>query len=99
MEPEIKITAPLEHPCYAGHFPGNPVVPGVLLLDLVMVALERGAPRLLGNVKFHRAVRPGETFTLRHTTTGARLAFRCVDGDQLLFEGSVSFRTAAGDNA
>jgi 3-hydroxymyristoyl/3-hydroxydecanoyl-(acyl carrier protein) dehydratase len=88
--------APLEHPCYRGHFPGRPVVPGVLLLDLVIGEVGRGAPRVLGNVKFHRAVQPGETFVLRYKSTGPQLSFRCVSAPAgqegpLIAEGSLSF--------
>lgn len=32
---------PAAHPALAGHFPGNPVVPGVLLLDHVLDAVQR----------------------------------------------------------
>jgi 3-hydroxyacyl-[acyl-carrier-protein] dehydratase len=91
MELELQISAPLEHPSYAGHFPGHPIVPGVLLLDLVASALGRGAPRTVNSVKFHRAVQPGESFTLRYRVTGAQLSFRCLAGDQLLAEGSLTF--------
>jgi 3-hydroxymyristoyl/3-hydroxydecanoyl-(acyl carrier protein) dehydratase len=91
MDHELKIEAPLNHPSYDGHFPGHPVVPGVLLLDLVVAAFGRGAPRVIGNVKFHRAVKPGESFAVRYRLTGAQLAFRCVSGERLLAEGSLSF--------
>ena len=30
-----------DHPALAGHFPGNPIVPGVVLLDLAIRALAR----------------------------------------------------------
>jgi len=96
MDREIKIQAPLEHPCYAGHFPGNPILPGVVLLDLIVAALERGAPRGIDNVKFHRAVKPGEVFTLSYKLMGPWLAFRCMDGEQLLAEGRLSFASAPG---
>jgi 3-hydroxymyristoyl/3-hydroxydecanoyl-(acyl carrier protein) dehydratase len=91
MEHELQIAAPLEHPCYAGHFPGNPIVPGVLLLDLIVAALGRGSPRRIGNVKFLGAVKPGDRFTLRYRFSGSQLGFRCQDGDRLLLEGSMTF--------
>lgn len=33
------------HPVYAGHFPGNPVLPGVCTLQIVRECLERGTGR------------------------------------------------------
>jgi 3-hydroxymyristoyl/3-hydroxydecanoyl-(acyl carrier protein) dehydratase len=33
------LCVPAAHPCLPGHFPGQPVVPGVLLLDALAVAL------------------------------------------------------------
>jgi len=57
------------HPALAGHFPGSPVLPGVVLLDEALRALERangGAPQrwTIGAAKFLKPVQPGETLTL-----------------------------------
>jgi predicted LPLAT superfamily acyltransferase len=59
------------HPSLAGHFPGAPIVPGVLLLDETLRAIERShaqAPSrwTIGAAKFVKPVRPGETLTLEH---------------------------------
>ena len=35
----LQFTVPADHPCLAGHFPGHPIVPAVVLLDLVASAL------------------------------------------------------------
>jgi 3-hydroxyacyl-[acyl-carrier-protein] dehydratase len=65
------LTVSAEHPALTGHFPGAPVLPGVLLLDEVVRAVEiasgvHGARWRIGTAKFVRPVRPGETLILGH---------------------------------
>ncbi|MBC7982847.1 MAG: hypothetical protein H7Y02_03235 [Candidatus Obscuribacterales bacterium] len=54
-----------EHPSFVGHFPGFPIVPGVLLLDLILAAIQKSLPVLtrletIASSKFLRAVAPAE---------------------------------------
>ena len=63
------LEAPLNHPCYEGHFPGNPVVPGVLLLELVVDVIGRGAPHAVSAVKFVVQSRPTIEISF-HAKTG-----------------------------
>lgn len=60
---------PAGHPAFAGHFPGAPVMPGVLLLDEVLRALEPGAVTAvcwhISAAKFLKPVLPGETLEIR----------------------------------
>lgn len=54
-----------DHPCLPGHFPGRPLVPGVLVLERVVAAIEAAhgpLPALrLPQVKFLRPLLPGQT--------------------------------------
>ncbi|MGZ9188843.1 MAG: hypothetical protein ACXW39_02150 [Nitrospira sp.] len=57
------------HPALAGHFPGNPVVPGVVILSELLRATEAWLhwtddPISVTSVKFVRLLRPSEPFTL-----------------------------------
>jgi 3-hydroxymyristoyl/3-hydroxydecanoyl-(acyl carrier protein) dehydratase len=36
----MRFSIPSDHPSLPGHFPGRPVVPGVVLLDRVVAAIE-----------------------------------------------------------
>ena len=69
------ILIPPDHPAFAGHFPGAPIVPGVVLLDeaLHAIATLRGLALehcTLRAVKFKSVVRPGEPVTLVFESTG-----------------------------
>ncbi|MGH8173700.1 MAG: hydroxymyristoyl-ACP dehydratase [Rhodanobacteraceae bacterium] len=68
-----------QHPSLPGHFPGNPVVPGVVLLDRIASALENaGAGRFarIGAVKFIAPLRPDQDAELFARCEGARVRFR-----------------------
>jgi 3-hydroxymyristoyl/3-hydroxydecanoyl-(acyl carrier protein) dehydratase len=93
-EHSASIQAPLDHPCYEGHFPGNPVLPGVVLLELVAEAIGRGAPRALTAVKFQHVLLPGQSFTLRWHPDGARVVFHCERAGQPVAEGVFTFGDA-----
>ena len=60
------------HPALAGHFPGAPVLPGVVLLDETVRAVEQvqgGAAAqqwTVGTAKFLKPVQPGETLTIEY---------------------------------
>ncbi len=83
MSPAGQFTIAPDHPCLPGHFPGRPVVPGVVLLDEALALLLAAAPGLrvagLPAVRFLRPVLPGETVTVLHEAPVApgRVSFAC----------------------
>ena len=74
-----------EHPAFAGHFPGRPIVPGVLLLDAVLHALGIDAPECrIASAKFLHPVAPGTALQLHAAPAAAggwRFSLRGAPGE------------------
>lgn len=68
------ISVPAGHPAFPGHFPGRPVVPGVVLLDLAAEAARRafglGPLRRIARAKFVAPVGPDQAVALRLSRRG-----------------------------
>lgn len=64
----VALVIPNPHGCCEGHFPGNPVLPAVVLLDAVLCALEpvAGMRLTVAAAKFLNPVRPGQPLLLEH---------------------------------
>ncbi|MBL8419997.1 MAG: hypothetical protein JNK92_05110 [Dechloromonas sp.] len=79
---EFTWVVPTDHPALGGHFPGRPIVPGVVLIDRALLFAEgllgrSGINWQIANAKFFNPVGPGEalSFTLEIRGGGA-IAFR-----------------------
>lgn len=68
-----------DHPSLPGHFPGQPVVPGVVLLDRIAAALGedgKGRFKRVDVVKFLAPLLPDEDAELSARCDGARVVFQ-----------------------
>jgi 3-hydroxymyristoyl/3-hydroxydecanoyl-(acyl carrier protein) dehydratase len=98
MSVDRTLTIGKDHPALPGHFPGHPVVPGVVILDEVIETLRQrhgdsltvtGVPA----VKLCSPLRPDEPLMIMiESEDGETAAFTCRVGSRVIASGSVRFR-------
>ena len=93
MESALHLAA--DHPAYAGHFPGQPILPGVVILAEVLGAVTGASGRNVGewslaSVKFLQPVTPGEALTLAHSATDrGGVRFEVLAGARVVASGML----------
>jgi 3-hydroxymyristoyl/3-hydroxydecanoyl-(acyl carrier protein) dehydratase len=84
-----------DHPCLEGHFPGNPIVPGTLILERVIELLEQQFPEIRINevvtAKFIQPLRPEQSFELSAQLKPGQISFECAIGDQTITAGKLGY--------
>jgi 3-hydroxyacyl-[acyl-carrier-protein] dehydratase len=94
-----------DHPALAGHFPQHPIIPGVLLLDEALNAIEQaaigpvaepgGSHWHITSVKFHRVVLPDESLRLECVPqAGGTLRLEMHAGQALALSAAIERRQA-----
>ena len=88
-------TVPLDHPAFAGHFPGTPILPGVVLLDAVLYAITAATGITLdrceiSSVKFLSPANPGDELVIQHVISASgAIRFDIMAGMRKIASGSI----------
>jgi 3-hydroxyacyl-[acyl-carrier-protein] dehydratase len=97
MRSETTLRIAPDHPAFAGHFPGAPIVPGVVLLDAAVHAalkllrpLAQAHSCQIGSAKFLSTVGPGEVLTMSLATSeSGKVQFELTSGDRQVATGTL----------
>ncbi|MGE8225574.1 MAG: hypothetical protein ACN6RK_07290 [Stenotrophomonas sp.] len=90
----MQFSIPSDHPCLPGHFPGRPLVPGVVVLEQVLQAVAAECGHAVGalrlpQVKFMAPLLPDEQARIELEGQAPRWKLRVLRADQLLVRGEL----------
>lgn len=96
---ELDFVVPHDLPCFAGHFPAMPLVPGALLLDWAIAEMtarwQASVPITVKLCKFLKPVFPGDALHLRVGVVGQRVDFVWTNGSQSVCAGVLNLGEVA----
>jgi 3-hydroxyacyl-[acyl-carrier-protein] dehydratase len=99
MHFEVRRIIGADHPSLPGHFPGAPIVPGVVILDEILAALiewrEDSHVTVISGVKFLVPLKPSQPFTIclvASKRAEGEVAFRCHLESRVIVEGRLQVR-------
>lgn len=87
---------PPDHPAFAGHFPGNPILPGVVLLDVALQIIVNTSGIALdicevSSVKFLSPAIPGDELVIQHVLSACgTVRFDIMAGMRKIASGSIA---------
>ena len=79
-----------DHPAFAGHFPGQPIIPGVQLLDRAQRLIEARHGLTLDGLqmaKFLSPAEPGDPLQLDYQLAGNGVSFEIRSGERRIASG------------
>jgi len=94
----------VNHPCGAGHFPGNPIIPGALLLDEVLTCIATDLDIddwtwRVKSAKFPQSVRPGDLVHINYTrAANGEIRFECTVSNSKVMSGIASSHPATTES-
>lgn len=97
----IECFFPLDHPAAEGHFPGNPIIPGAVLLSetLRLIGIELGrsvSPLEIRTAKFFLPTRPGDLVSIEFTGGApGDIRFACSVRGRTVLDGQIRCNVAA----
>jgi 3-hydroxyacyl-[acyl-carrier-protein] dehydratase len=89
-----------DHPASRGHFPGDPIIPGAVLLSETISAIQPGIdlrlePLLITSAKFLHPARPGDRVLIEFSrTAGGEIRFACTVEGKPVLTGRISCSSA-----
>lgn len=92
---KLALNIAIDHPAGAGHFPGNPIIPGAWLLAEVLRSIGAAegisiASCHVKSAKFQHPARPGDNVEVEYeySSLGA-IDFKCVVAGNMVLTGAI----------